>query len=519
MPQLARHHNYAMLLAGGQGSRFWPQSRILEPKQFLALHKDQSLFVQTIIRVKKLIPASNIFIATSQLYRNQIVELIEPFNIPQDNLIFEPEGKNTAPSIAVGVQLIHCRDSLARICILPCDHLIKNNSKFLALLATGLQLSEQNLIIFGIPPTRPATGYGYIKVSSLQAPVSSKIFKEKEFTDNASLGIKLSLPGAQTKAGLSISQSLRGARAKASLRSNPLFLVGKFCEKPDFKTAEKFLKSGDYYWNSGIFVGSSRVFLSEFKNNLPQLFKLIQRINKPEDINLIWKKVLPVSFDYGILEKASSVLMLEAGNLGWSDLGSWRAWDEIIKKDNQGNAIKADVLNIDSRNITVVGNNRLIATIGLEDLIVVDTPDALLITRKDKTEDVKKIVGMLKAKKRLEHYTHKTVKRPWGSFTVLEIGEGFKVKLVEVRPGKALSLQYHKKRSEHWVVVEGTAKIIKGKRSSIYEANESTYIPIGCAHRLMNPLKDKLLKIIEVQAGKYLEEDDIFRLKDDFGRE
>ncbi len=442
MPQLARHHNYAMLLAGGQGSRFWPQSRILEPKQFLALHKDQSLFVQTIIRVKKLIPTSNIFIGTSQLYRNQIIELIEPFNIPQDNLIFEPEGKNTAPSIAVGVQLIHCRDSLARICILPCDHLIKNNSKFLALFATGLQFSEQNLIIFGIPPTRPATGYGYIKVSSHQSPVTS-------FQSPVSSKI-LALPGGQ---------------AKASLRSNPLFLVDKFCEKPDFKTAEKFLKSGDYYWNSGIFVGSSRVFLSEFKNNLHQLFKLIQRINKPEDINLIWKKVLPVSFDYGILEKASSVLMLEAGNLGWSDLGSWQAWDEIIKKDNQGNAIKADVLNIDSRNITVVGNNRLIATIGLEDLIVVDTPDALLITRKDKTEDVKKIVGMLKAKKRLEHYTHKTVKRPWGSFTVLEIGEGFKVKLVEVRPGKALSLQYHKKRSEHWVVVEGTAKIIKGKRS------------------------------------------------------
>ena len=473
------NHNYAILLAGGQGSRFWPQSRTLEPKQFLALHKDKSLFVQTIIRVKSLIPCSNIFIATSELYRNQIIELTAPFKIPTNNLIFEPDGKNTAVSIAVTVQLIHNRDPEARICVLPCDHLIKNNSRFIKLLSDGLEICRNNLVIFGIPPTRPATGYGYIKVQPL---------------------------------------SLRGASTKAGLRSNHVFLVDKFCEKPDLKTANKFLKSGDYYWNSGIFVGSSPAFLNEFKSNLPELYKLIKKISNPDDIKLIWKKVQPVSFDYGILEKARAVLMLTADNLGWSDLGSWQAWDEILKKDSQGNIFKADVVNLNSRNITVVGNNRLIATIGLEGLIVVDTPDALLITQKDKTEDVKKIVDILKAQKRQEHYAHKIVKRPWGSFTVLEIGEGFKVKLVEVKPGKALSLQYHKKRSEHWVVVEGTAQIVKGKRNFIFEANESTYIPIGCAHRLLNPLKDKVLKIIEVQAGKYLEEDDIIRLKDDFGR-
>ncbi len=464
-------HNYAILLAGGQGSRFWPQSRTLEPKQFLALHKDKSLFVQTILRVRSLIPAANIFIATSELYRNQISELVSPFKITADNLIFEPDGKNTAPSIAVTVQLIHQRDPQALICILPCDHLIKNTFKFLKLVSQGLRLSEKSLVIFGIPPSRPATGYGYIQVTRHTSQVTSKEFQVKRFT-----------------------------------------------EKPDLRTAERFVKSGDYYWNSGIFVGSSSVFLNEFQKNLPELFQLIKKVKKPDDIKLVWKKIRPISFDYGILEKARRVLMLSADGLGWSDLGSWQAWDEILRKDAKGNVFKADVLNLDSKNLTVVGSQRLIATIGLEDLIVVDTPDALLITRKDRTEDVKKIVDILKAQKRLEHYEHKTVKRPWGAYTVLELGDGFKVKLVEVRPGKALSLQYHQKRSEHWVVVEGVAKIVKNKRSFVFQANESTYIPIGCAHRLINPLKEKTLKIIEVQAGKYLEEDDIVRLKDDFGR-
>jgi mannose-1-phosphate guanylyltransferase / mannose-6-phosphate isomerase len=470
------NHNYAILLAGGQGSRFWPQSRTLEPKQFLSLHKNKSLFVQTILRVKTLIPPSNIFIATSELYRNQIIESVAPFKIPLDNLIFEPDGKNTAPSIAVTAQLIHKRDPLARICVLPCDHLIKNKTGFFRLLSKAFKLCADRLVIFGIPPSRPATGYGYIQVARRS-----------------------------------------GSQARSSA-AEYAFGVKRFTEKPDFKTAQKFLKSGDYYWNSGIFVGSSMVFNREFQENLPELFKLSRKAVKPGDIGLFWPKIKPVSFDYGILERARNVLMLKASNLGWSDLGSWQAWDEVIPKDSQGNIIRADSVNLDSRNITVVGSGRLIATIGLDGLIIVDTPDALLVTRKDKSEDVKKIVDILKARKRPEHYAHKTVKRPWGSFTVLEIGQGFKVKLVEVKPGKALSLQYHRKRSEHWVVVEGVAKIVKNKRSLIFEANESTYIPIGCAHRLANPSKDKLLKIVEVQAGKYLEEDDIVRIKDDFGR-
>jgi mannose-1-phosphate guanylyltransferase / mannose-6-phosphate isomerase len=469
------NHNFAVLLAGGQGSRFWPQSRTLEPKQFLSLHHDTSLFEQTIRRIASLIPADNIFIATSELYRSQIAELVKPFHIPSENLVFEPDGRNTAPSIAVCAMLIHRRDPHARAAVLPCDHLIKDKNRFLQLLRTAFTLCEDQLVIFGIPPTRPATGYGYIQV--------------------------------------------RHREPKAAKRSpKDVFSVKRFTEKPDLRTAQKFVSSGDYFWNGGIFVGSSAVFLQGFKDYLPALYKQLPKVRKADDILKIWKKVPSISFDYGILEKSGDLVMIAASGLGWSDLGSWQAWDELLAKDKDGNIMKADVVNINSRNITVVGSSRLIATIGLDDLIIVDTPDAVLITRKDKTEDVKKVVDILKANKRQEHYVHKTARRPWGSYTVLDMGDGFKVKQVEVKPGAALSLQYHKKRSEHWVVVEGTAKIVKGRKSYLFEANESTYIPVGCVHRLCNPSRNAMLRIIEVQAGKYLEEDDIVRIKDDFGR-
>lgn len=461
-------HNYALLLAGGQGTRFWPQSRTLEPKQFLSLHKNKSLFEQTILRVKPLVPVSQIYIATSELYRHQTLELADAYGIPRQNLIFEPDGRNTAPSIAVSCRLIQQRDPASRICVLPCDHLVRNEKEFIRLLKNGLSICDRSLVIFGIAPHRPATGYGYIQ---------------------------------------------------AGKGSQGVYRVKRFTEKPDMKTAQRFLARGDYYWNSGIFVGSGRVFQEAFLRCLPKLADLTRKINAPEEIMRIWRKIEPISFDYGVLEKSSDLLMLAARrDLGWSDLGSWQAWDEMISKDRDGNILKADVVNIGSRNITVVGAKRLIAAIGLEDLIIVDTPDALLVTRKDQSEQVKNVVDQLKQDKRQEHYTHKTVKRPWGSYTVLDMGEGFKVKLVEVKPKQCLSLQYHKKRSEHWVVVEGTAKIVKGKKAYTFSANESTYIPIGCTHRLANPSDCLPLKIVEVQAGKYLEEDDIVRLKDDFGR-
>jgi mannose-1-phosphate guanylyltransferase/mannose-6-phosphate isomerase len=458
-------HNYTIILAGGGGSRFWPQSRTLEPKQFLPLDKNRVLFEETLRRIRPLIPAKNIFIATSELYRNQIFEFASIFKIPTNNIVFEPSSKNTAPSIGVMMRLIYLRDPEARVCVLPCDHMIRNQKRFRDLLSKALKSCDNKLVVFGIKPHRPATGYGYIKV-----------------------------------------------------QKKNISRVEGFVEKPDLKSVKRFIKSGFYFWNSGIFAASAGVFLEEIKTKLPSLYKQLLKVRNPQDISLIWDKVKPISFDYGVLEKSKRLWMFKAQGLGWSDLGSWQAREEVLKKDKDGNILNADIINLGSKNITVLGDNRLIATIGLDNLIIVDTADALLITRKDKSEEVKKVVDILKGKNRQEYYAHKKVKRPWGAYTVLDLGDGFKVKQVEVKPGRALSLQYHKKRSEHWVVVEGAAKIVRNRKSYIFTANESTYIPVGCVHRLCNPSKDALLRIIEVQAGKYLEEDDIVRLKDDSGR-
>ncbi|MFA5363058.1 MAG: sugar phosphate nucleotidyltransferase, partial [Candidatus Omnitrophota bacterium] len=395
-----KSRRFVILLAGGSGTRFWPQSRTLEPKQFLSLHRDKSLFEQTILRVKPLVPPQHIYIATSELYKNHIVEILPQYGIPADNLILEPDSRNTAASIAVSVQLIHTAEPLARVAVLPCDHHFEQDRSFRKLLEEAFVHCRDNLIVFGIAPFRPATGYGYIKTKK---------------------------------------------------KCGHFFAVDRFCEKPDIKTARKFLKDGRYYWNSGIFTASAEVFLDEFKEHLPAIYANTLRIGKNGDIKGVWPAMQAISFDYGILEKSRRLLMLSAPkNLGWSDLGSWQAWDELLPKDKQGNKFLAEVMDIGSRNITVVGAKRLVATIGLEDLIVVDTPDALLITKKEKSEEVKKVVEALKKQKREEHYLHKTVRRPWGSYTVLDTGMGFKVKLVEVKPGHSLSFQLHKQRSEHW---------------------------------------------------------------------
>ena len=266
-----------------------------------------------------------------------------------------------------------------------------------------------------------------------------------------------------------------------------------------------------------MFFGYADTFLENIKKNIPYLYRSLLKINKPADINKIWTNIKPVSFDYGVLEKSENLLMISALNLDWSDLGTWASLDKILPKDKLANTIRADAITLGSRNITVFSKHRLIACLGLDNLIIVDTPDALLITRKDKSEQVKEIVEKLKKSKREEVYLHKTVKRPWGRYTLLDKGSGFKIKLVEVAPQKALSLQRHFRRSEHWVVVEGRAKIVRGKKIYYVNSNESTYIPLRYAHRLENPTASPL-KIVEVQSGDYLEEDDIVRLKDDFQR-
>jgi mannose-1-phosphate guanylyltransferase/mannose-6-phosphate isomerase len=466
---------YAVLMAGGVGSRFWPQSRTLEPKQFLRLGRDKSLFRRSLERIHSLVPVKNIYIVTSPLYGDIIRSEAALFNIPLSNLIFEPSPKNTAPAIALAVKIIfdRCKDEDAAVAVLPCDQMITNKKRFSILMRHAFASCCDRFIVFGIPPHRPATGYGYIKASS-----------------KGSFG-----PG------------------------NALRLVEKFCEKPDVRTAKRFLRQGSYFWNSGIFVGSVGVFLSAIQAYLPLLLRQVSAAagSGGEEGLMSWNSIRPVSFDYGVMEKTRNAAMIPADGLGWSDLGSWQAWDELQRKDKDNNLLLADIVDIGSQDLTVLGREHLIATIGLKGLIVVDTPDALFIADKKKSEDVKKIVESLKKKNREEHFCHVTVKRPWGAYTVLETGPGFKIKLVEVLPGKSLSLQLHRKRSEHWVVIQGRATVTNGKGRCRVRKNDSTFIPRGHRHRLENKEKT-VLKIVEVQTGASLTENDIVRFQDSFGR-
>jgi mannose-1-phosphate guanylyltransferase/mannose-6-phosphate isomerase len=302
-----------------------------------------------------------------------------------------------------------------------------------------------------------------------------------------------------------------------------------FVEKPNLETAKKYLSNGSYYWNSGIFIWKTSKILSEIERYLPDLYKGLKEIgsllfepdqpNKPKEpnkLNELYSHLEPISIDYGIMERSQDVLMVPA-TFRWSDLGSWGALDEIIEKDNEGNILKGNTIDIGSQNSTVYGGERLIATIGLKDMVVVDTPDATLVTPKDRVQEVRKIVEVLKRNSREEHLLHKTVERPWGSYTVLEKGQGYKIKRVVLKPGAKLSLQLHRKRSEHWVVVAGSARVTKENDTYLVRTNESTYIPVNTKHRLENP-GEVLLQIIEVQNGEYLEEDDIERFDDAYGR-
>lgn len=464
-----KNNLYAVILAGGVGSRFWPLSRELEPKQFLNVVGKRSLLQETLWRIGAKISRENIYLVTNSLYIYDIQKQTAKFNIPKENILLEPEGKNTAPAIGWVASKILLRDKNAIMLVLPSDHMILKPKAFLSVVDKACVLAKNEfLVTLGIVPTHPDTGYGYIKAS------------------------------------------------KRKVSGSSVFSVEKFIEKPSLKNAKEFLKSRGYFWNSGIFIWKANMILGEIKRYLPQLFEKLERIKKSEKFSKVWDSIEPVSIDYGVLEKSKRLITLPA-NMGWTDLGSWDALAQVLKKDKDGNIFKSDSLDIGSRNIFVWGKNRLIATIGLEDIILIDTPDALLACRRELSQKVKDIVEILKRQNREERILHKTVKRPWGSYTVLDDGAGFKIKIVEIEPKQRVSLQLHKRRAEHWVVVEGRAKVQRGKRTFYVNQNESIYIPANKLHRLEN-LLSKPLKIVEVQTGSYLEEDDIVRFKDDYER-
>ena len=472
---------YPVIMAGGSGTRFWPLSRQLFPKQLLKIIGDETLIQQTMRRVVAGAPPERVMISTNPAQAESIrVQLSGWKDALKDNFVLEPEARNTAPAIAlVALELVR-RDPDSVMLVVPADHIVKGQKDFDAAVALAAELAQQELLVtFGIKPIRPETGYGYIK------PDAKRVLAKR---------------GA-----------LKGYR------------VGRFVEKPDALKAAQYLKAGDYYWNSGMFVWRAATILDEIRRHQPSLARGIDEIARLIDqkvprsvVDDAYRRLPSISIDNGVMEKSGKAAMVPVA-FKWSDVGSWGSLDEVAPKDKAGNVVGGRVVDIGSQRSVVYGDRRVVATIGLTDMVVVDTPDATLVCPKSRAQDVKRIVDILKQQGAPEHLEHLTVHRPWGSYTVLEEGPGYKVKRVTVNPEGRLSLQLHHKRSEHWVVIAGTARVTRGEEVFDLEIGQSTAIPVETKHRLENPGQDTL-HIIEVQNGPYLGEDDIVRFKDDYGR-
>lgn len=466
-----------LILAGGKGTRLWPYSRTMAPKQFLNLGKSkQSLLQGTIERHAGLSPKEKTYIVGGADHaleiQYQTEELIADF--PEDNILLEPKSCNTAPAILWALSQIP--ESLwdESVVVVPADHLIEKTEDFLNYLKQGETLSQQGkIVIFGIKPDRPETGYGYIKAGH----------------------------------ALDIGHQ-----------------VERFEEKPSLEKAKEFIQKPEYSWNAGIFMGTPRTFLNEFKEHAAHMYNAFFDNDLPKKellekgaIDKIYNQIVADSFDYAIMEQSNNTAVISI-EVGWSDLGSWESIYQVSEKDDNGNVSKGNVILQDTKNSLVFSDRSLITAIGLENIAIIETNDALLACDLTKTQSVKQLVDTLIQQNRSEYEYHSTVRRPWGSYTVIYEGPGYKIKKISVLPGKRLSLQRHFHRSEHWVVVKGTAKITNGEMVCFMSENESTYIPKTAIHRLENPGKTPL-DIIEVQEGDYLEEDDIQRMNDDFGRD
>ncbi|MDX8404245.1 MAG: mannose-1-phosphate guanylyltransferase/mannose-6-phosphate isomerase [Mariprofundaceae bacterium] len=463
----------AVILAGGSGTRLWPLSRQQLPKQFLNLQGGETLLEGTISRLNPLISRDHVWVVTSEsLASGEAYAALSELNT-----ILEPVGRNTAPAVAVAAALLmDLTESDPVMLVLPADHLIQDVESFHQCLETAMDVAASGkLVTFGIKPTRPDTGFGYIQ--------------------------------AESEA------------------DNSAYPVLRFTEKPDLATAESFLSDGSYYWNSGMFVWKASVILEEFEKHLPDLWIVLDGMRDQWKQGEPWREVIrhgfsdmpSISIDYGVMEKSDRVALVPC-DIGWSDVGSWDAVYDISDHDEKGNALAGDVLSFDCKNSLIRSESKLLAAVDLEDVIVVETPDAILLSRRGESQRVREIVDHIKARGSREHIEHVTVCRPWGSYTVLEDHDsGYKLKRIEVSPGSSLSLQSHQKRSEHWVVVTGTASVTRGGEVYTVSKNESTYIPIGEKHRLSNE-GNVPLQIVEIQIGDYLGEDDIERFDDVYGR-
>ena len=466
-----------VIMCGGSGTRLWPLSRAQFPKQFLPLVNDTSMLQDTIARLPNQ-HQSPVFICNED-HRFLVAEQVKQAQCDDATILLEPQGKNTAPAVALAAlnAVSESKDSL--LLVLAADHVIKDTEQFHQAVATASIAAEQGkLVTFGIVPTHAETGYGYIKKGSKQ--------------------------GGE--------------------KGDGTYQVAKFVEKPNSDTAKKYLESGEYLWNSGMFLFKASRYLEELKKFRPDILASCQeamtKVEKDLDFSRpdreAFLRCADESIDYAVMEKTEDAVVVPL-DAGWSDVGSYSALWEVCQQDAQNNVIKGDVIAHDTSNSYIHSQNKLIATLGVDNLVVIDTPDAVLIADKDKVQNVKDIVNELKAQQRPETTLHREVFRPWGKYDSVDNGERFQVKRITVNPGAKLSVQMHHHRAEHWIIVSGTAKVTLDDETILLSENQSTYIPIGVVHALENPGKLPL-EMIEVQSGSYLGEDDIVRFEDKYGR-
>ena len=466
-----------VILSGGSGTRLWPVSRKLYPKQFIPLHGNRSLFQDTLMRTCSLAQDIQVpIVVCNEEHRFMAAEQIRLEGLRSANIILEPVGRNTAPAIGLAALCAQQRDPEATILVLPADHIMQSNDEFHQAIECALGLAENNhLVTFGIKPHAPETGYGYIK-------------------------------------------------AGETLVADKAFRVQQFSEKPALEKAEEYVKSGQYSWNSGMFMFKASVLLEQLELFEPEMIAYLRAAFQQQDNDLDFIRVGREDFeqcnnqsiDYALLEKTQNAAVIPL-SCAWNDVGSWHALWESSSQDEKQNAIDGDVLIEDCEGCMVRSSHRLISAIGLKDMVIVETADAVMIAPRSESQNVKHLTQKLEHEQRPELDTHLKVYRPWGAYESIDSSERFQVKRITVKSGEKLSLQKHHHRAEHWIVVNGTARVTCGDKQFLLSENESTYIPIGEIHRLENPGKIPL-ELIEVQSGTYLGEDDIERFDDKYGR-
>jgi mannose-1-phosphate guanylyltransferase/mannose-6-phosphate isomerase len=468
---------YPVILSGGSGTRLWPLSRAALPKQFLPLVTDKTMLQETILRLQGLQDMAPPLLVCNNEHRFLAAEQLREINVKPHSLVLEPIGRNTAPAVAVAAFAALAQDSTATLLVLAADHLIQDKPGFHAAIQAAQELAAQDkLVTFGIKPDTPATGFGYIE---------------------------------------------RGTALNAGKNS---YAVVRFVEKPNLETAKQFLESGNFFWNSGMFVFKASAYLKELQRLRPEIHNAAHKAWQLSTRDMDFCRLDEAAFaacpsdsiDYAVMEHTSDAAMVTV-DIGWSDIGSWSSLADVSTQDAQGNVMRGDVFAAETANTYIRAESRMVAAIGVKDLVVVETADAVLVMHKAFAQDVKHAVEYLKQAERTEHLIHRRVYRPWGYYEGIDVGNGYQAKRIMVKTGAKLSLQMHHQRAEHWIVVSGKARVTRGEDLLVLSANQSTYIPLGVKHRLEN-IGDDPLYLIEVQSGSYLGEDDIVRFDDDYKR-